>query len=308
MNCSLLARVPDYDFSWRCLLLFFIISIGAVSAAFTQESTLQNLRIQIEQLVEQVEGISAESNKLLRENKQLTDRIRTAKQDLQQGDDRLLERQLQDDLQASRELSDRIQVLDDQVYALTEASIAKQRVLVDMLNAEIERLSGEARVAKDAKTKTRILSEVLKFQEEAETYQEQMARESSELLLSLDVAPAQTDGPDDIQQKLAVLQDQQDIIRTKIGELDRQIRETSKAIDLRRNMLELLRDIRRGEEDEFDLDSNLDIARLEGEIADAESALETWRAKRESWHAKGKILSEKAAHLAQELENMLKGK
>ncbi len=193
-------------------------------------------------------------------------------------------------------------------FSITEASIAKQRVLVDMLNAEIERLSGEARVAKDAKAKTRIFSEVLKFQEEAETYQEQMARESSELLLSLDVAPAQTDGPDEIQQKLAVLQDQQDIIRTKIGELDRQIRETSKAIALRRNMLELLRDIRRGEEDEFDLDSNLDSARLEGEIADAESGLETWRAKRESWHDKDKILSEKAAHLARELENMLKGK
>ncbi len=295
-------------FSWRCLLLFCAISIEAVPAAFAQEPTLQNLRIQIEQLAAQVTGISAESNKLLRENKQLTDRIRTAKQDLQQGSDRLLERQLQDDLQASRELSDRIQALDDRIYALTEESVAKQRLLVGMLNDEIERLSGEARAAKDAKTKTRILAEVLKLQEEAETYREQMARESSELLLSLDVAPAPTDGPDEIQQKLAVLQDQQDIIRSKIEELDRQIRETSKALDLRRNMLELLRDVRRGEEDEFDLDRSLDIAELEGEIADAESALEIWRAERESWDAKEKIHGEKAVHLAQELENMLRGK
>jgi len=295
-------------FSWRYLLLFFAISIGAVPAAFAQELTLQDLRIQIERLAEQVAGISAESNKLLRENKQLTDRIRTAKQDLQQGSDRLLERQLQNDLQASRELSDRIQALDNRIYALTEESVAKQRMLVGLLNDEIERLSGEASVAKDAKTKTRILAEVLKLQEEAETYREQMARESSELLLSLDVAPAQTDGPDEIQQKLAVLQDQQDIIRSKIEELDRQIRETSKALDLRRNMLELLRDIRRGEEDEFDLDRSLDIAELEGEIADAESALEVWRAKRESWYAKEKIHGEKAVHLAQVLENMLQGK
>ena len=295
-------------FSWRCLLLFCAISIGTVPAAFTQEPTLQNLRMQIEQLAEQVAGISAESNKLLRENKQLTDRIRTAKQDLQQDSNRLLERQLQNDLQASRELSDRIQALDNRIYALTEESVAKQRTLVGLLNDEIERLSEEASVAKDAKAKTRILAEVLKLQEEAETYREQMARESSELLLSLDVAPAQTDGPDEIQQKLAVLQDQQDIIRSKIEELDRQIRETSKALDLRRNMLELLRDIRRGEEDEFDLDRNLDIAELEGEIADAESALEIWRAKRESWYAKEKIHGEKAVHLAQALENMLQGK
>ena len=167
---------------------------------------------------------------------------------------------------------------------------------------------GKPASPKTPKAKTRILAEVLKLQEEAETYQEQMARESSELLLSLDVAPAQTDGPDEIQQKLAVLQDQQDIIRSKIEELDRQIRETSKALDLRRNMLELLRDIRRGEEDEFDLGRNLDIAELEGEIADAESALEIWRAKRESWYAKEKIHGEKAVHLAQELENILQGK
>ncbi len=295
-------------FSRRCLLLFLAISIGTAAAAFTEEPPLHNLRLQIERLAQQVEGISAESNKLIRENKLLTARIRTAKQDLEQGSDRLLERQLQDDLQASRELSDGIQALDDRIYVLTEESVAKQRMLVGLLNAEIQRLFGEARVAKDAKAQTRILSEMLKFQKEAETYRDQMARESSELLLSLDVVPAQTDGPDEIQQKLAVLQDQQDIIRIKIGELDRQIRETSKALDLRRNMLELLRDIRRGEEDEFDLDRNLDIAELEGEIADTESALETWRAKRENWYAKEKIQGEKAIHLARALENMLKGK
>lgn len=295
-------------FSRRCLLLFFSLSIGAVPAAFAQEWTVQNLKIQIEQLAEQVADVSAESNELLRANKQLTDRIRTAKRDLQRGGNRLLERQLRDDLRASRALSDRIEALDDQIYALTEASIAKQRRLVAMLTAEIERLSGEARVAQDARAKARLLAEMLKLQAEAATYREQMARESSELLLSLDVAAAQTDGPEEIQQKLAVLQDQRDIIRAKIGALDRQIRETNKALDLRRNMLELLRDIRRGEDDEFDLDRTLDIAELEDEIADAESTLEIWRAKRESWYAKEKIRAENAVQLAQELENMLKGK
>ena len=54
--------------------------------------------------------------------------------------------------------------------------------------------------------------------------------------------------------------------------------------------------------------ASLDIAELEGEIADAESALEIWRAERESWYAKEKIHGEKAVHLAQELENMLQGK
>ena len=294
--------------SWRSLLPFFAISIGTVPAAFTKEPTLQDLRLEIEQLAEQIEGISAERDELLRENRQLTGRIRTAKEDLQQGGDRLLERQLQDHLQASRELSVRIQALDDRIHALTGESLARQGALVEMLNARIERLSGEARVAEDPRARARILSEILKLQEEAETHRKRMAGESSELLLSLNVAPAPTDGPDEIQQKLAVLQDQQDILRTRIEELDRQIRETGKALDLRRNMLELLRDIRRGEDDEFDLDRSLDMAELEGEIADAESALESWRAKRESWYARERIHREKAAHLTRELENLLQGK
>ena len=294
--------------SWRSLLPFFAISIGTVPAAFTKEPTLQDLRLEIEQLAEQIEGIAAERDELLRENRQLTGRIRTAKEDLQQGGDRLLERQLQDHLQASRELSVRIQALDDRIHALTGESLARQGALVEMLNARIERLSGEARVAEDPRARARILSEILKLQEEAETHRKRMAGESSELLLSLNVAPAPTDGPDEIQQKLAVLQDQQDILRTRIEELDRQIRETGKALDLRRNMLELLRDIRRGEDDEFDLDRSLDMAELEGEIADAESALESWRAKRESWYARERIHREKAAHLTRELENLLQGK
>ena len=294
--------------SWRSLLPFFAISIGTVPAAFPKEPALQDLRLEIEQLAEQIEGISAERDELLRENRQLTGRIRTAKEDLQQGGDRLLERQLQDHLQASRELSVRIQALDDRIHALTGESLARQGALVEMLNARIERLSGEARVAEDPKARARILSEILKLQEEAETHRKRMAGESSELLLSLNVAPAPTDGPDEIQQKLAVLQDQQDILRTRIEELDRQIRETGKALDLRRNMLELLRDIRRGEDDEFDLDRSLDMAELEGEIADAESALESWRAKRESWYARERIHREKAAHLTRELESLLQGK
>ena len=293
--------------SWRSLLPLLAISIGTAAAASTQEPTLQDLRLQIEQLAEQADDLSAERDELLRENQHLTDRIRTAKQDLQQGGDRLLERRLQDDLQASRQLSDRIQALDDRIHALTGESIARQRALVEMLDAEIERLSAEARVADDPRAKARILSEILEFQEEAETHRKRMARESSELLLSLNVAPAPTDGPDEIKQKLAVLQDQQDILRTRIEELDRQIRETGKALDLRRNMLELLRDIRRREDDEFDLDRNLDIAELEGEIADAESALDSWRAQRESWYAKERINGEKAEHLARELENLLQG-
>ena len=93
---------------------------------------------------------------------------------------------------------------------------------------------GQAALSKTPKTKTRILAEVLKLQEEAETYREQMARESSELLLSLDVAAPQTDGPVEIQQKLAVPPRPTGYYTDQIGELDRQIRRNSKALDLRR--------------------------------------------------------------------------
>ena len=39
---------------------------------------------------------------------------------------------------------------------------------MERLDAEIERLSGEARAAEDPRAKARILSEILRFREEAE--------------------------------------------------------------------------------------------------------------------------------------------
>ena len=100
-----------------------------------------------------------------------------------------------------------------------------------------------------------------------ETYQARISTESGELLLSLDIILTKTDGPDEIQQKLAIVQDQKDIIRAKIEQLNQQILDTQKKLDLRRNMLELLRDIRRGEEDE---------------VADREATLEIMSAKQQN--------------------------
>ena len=55
-------------------------------------------------------------------------------------------------------------------------------------------------------------------------------------------------------------------------------------------MLELLRDLRRGEEDEFDFDRSLRIAELQDEIADIEAKLEIMTAKQESWRATEKTI------------------
>jgi chromosome segregation ATPase len=287
----------------KCLHL--LILLGLPLAAFAQ-TPLPVVRAQIARIAEQLETLQSDRNQLLRENRKLTDRINATKRKLQKSGNRLIERELQNNLAASRELADRIQKLDQRIYALTEDSVSKKKELVGGLNTEIDRLSREAETAKDAKRKRQLFSQILRWQKEVETYRAQITTETNELLLGLDITLGETDGPDEIQQKLAIVQDQQDLIAAKIRRLDQQIRETRKKLSLQRNMLELLRDIRRGEDDEFDLDRNLRIAELEEDIADAEATLEIIEAKRASWQAKEKVIDEKAKRFAEEVEKFLK--
>ncbi|MCZ6678799.1 MAG: hypothetical protein O7E52_16315 [Candidatus Poribacteria bacterium] len=253
-------------------------------------------------ITQQITSAQAGRDLLLRQNKGLTDKINATKRQLQGGGNPLAELRLQNDLKASRELADRIQALDQQIYALTAQSVATKRQLVNMLTHEIERLSQAAHATENAKQARQRLDQVLQLQKEKENYQTQISTESNELLLGLDITLAGTDGPDEILQKLAIVRDQRDIIGAKIQQLDQHIQETQKNLSLRRNMLELLRDIRRGEDDEFDLDRSLRIAELQEDITDIETTLEIMGAKQESWRMREKALVKKAKQFAQEAE------
>lgn len=285
-----------------CLFFFTITLIGMSLSAVAQEPTRSALKSQIAHIAEQINGLQSEQNQLLRKNKVLTDKISRTKLKLQKGGNRLIELQLLPDLSASRELADQIQALDKRIYGLTEQSVTQKKQLVGVLNTEIERLGREADVMESAKVKTRRLELILRLQKEKETYQTQIRAESNELLLGLEISLSETDGPYEIQQKRAIVFDQRDILQTKIAQLDSIIKETKKKLSLQQSMLELLRDIRRGEDDEFDLDRNLRIAELQEDIADIEATLEIMRAKQESWHAKEKSLTEKAKRFSQEAE------
>jgi len=271
------------------------------------EPTRSALKSQITHIAQQMKDLQSEQEKLLRENEKRTDRINAVKKQLQKRSNPLVEIQLQTDLKASRTLSDQIQVLDGKIYTLTEQSIAVKKRLVNVMNTEIEVLSREADATKDAKQKRNRLSQVLRVQKEKETIQAQIRAESNELLLGLDITLVDTDGPDEIQQKLAIIQDQRDILQTKIERLDIMVKETKKKLSLFSNMLELLRDIRRGEDDEFDLDRNLRIAELQEDIAQMETTLEVLGAKKSSWQVKEKSLAQKAKQFSQEALKFLKG-
>ena len=249
--------------------------------------------------------MQARQDELLRRNKELADGINAVKQKLQKDSNLLLELRLQNDLRASREMADQVQELDKRIYGLTKQSVNLKKQLVNLLSAEIDRFSQEADATIDTKKRLQHLQRVLQLQKEKETYQAQITEESNELLLSLEVTIAEDDGPDDILQKAAIIEDQRDIIRDKGRKLDSQILNIQKNISLQRNMLELLRDIGRGEEDELDLDRSLRIAERQEEIRDMESALKVMQAKREMWRVREKSLAKKAEHFYQEAAKLL---
>jgi hypothetical protein len=274
-------------------------------STLAQTPTPSSLREQLEKIAGQIKVEQSRQDELLRRSKELTDRINAAKQKLQKSGNFLLELRLQNDLKASREISDQIQELDKRIYGLTNRSVDLKKQLVSLLSRVIDTLTREADATNDTSIRLQHLQRVLQLQKEKETYQAQITQESNELLLSLEVTIAEDDGPDDILQKAAIIEDQRDIMRAKIKKLDVQILDIQKNINLQRNMLELLRDIGRGEEDELDLDRSLRIAERQEEIRDMESAHKAMQARRDIWEARARIFTEKAKQFHKEAAELL---
>jgi len=270
-----------------------------------QTPTYSSLKNQLIQIVEQIKTVQSQQDDLLRRNKKFTDRINLSKQKLQKGSNLFLELRLQNDLTASRELADQMQGIDKKIYGLTNQSINVKKQLVNLLNAEINRLSQEADTTTNTRKRLQRLQDVIRTQKEKEAYQSQITEESNELLLSLEVIIANDDGPDDILQKVEILKDQCDIIRDKERKLDSQIQDTRKNINMQRNMLELLQDIGSSEEGKQDTDRNLRIAELYEKVTDMEVSLEVMMAKKEMWQAREKILAGKIEQFYREASKIL---
>lgn len=283
---------------------WFIVSVPL--PVFAQAPTYSSSKEQLAQIARQIKTIQTRQDDLLRRNKEITDEINAVKQKLQKGGNLILELQLQNDLKASREIADQVQKLDKEIYGLTKRSVDLKKQLVSLLSAEIDKLSQEADATTDNRKRLQLLQRVMQFQKEKEIYQAQITEESNELLLSLEVSIVEDDGPDDILQKAAIIEDQRDIIRAKERKLNNQIQNIQKKINLQRSMLELLRDIGRGEEDELDLDRSLRIAERQEEIRDMESSMKVMQAKREMWRAREKSLAKKAEHFYQEASKFLR--
>ncbi|MFC1717246.1 hypothetical protein ACFL6S_26530 [Candidatus Poribacteria bacterium] len=287
------------------LVVIVWITISMPPPVLAQTPSYSSLKEQLTQIAGQIKALQVRQDELLRRGKELTDGINAAKQKLQKDGNLLLELRLQNNLRSSREIADRVQELDKRIYSFTKRSVDLKNQLVNLLSAGIDTLSREADATTDNRKRLQHLQRVLQLQKEKENYQAQITEESNELLLSLEVTIAEDDGPDDILQKAAIIEDQRDIIRAKERKLHNQIQDTQKNINLQRNMLELLRDIGRGEEDELDLDRSLRIAERQEEIRDMEAALKVMQARRDIWEAREKALTEKAKQFYQEADKLL---
>lgn len=292
-------KIKQISFLVLVLIIFISLPISAQPTAYS------SIKEQLAQVAGQIKVLQIQQDGLLRKNKELTDEISNLKRRLQKGNNLLLERRLQNDLKESREISDQIQELDKKIYGLTNRSVNLKNQLVSLLNKDIDTLSREADAAIDSSKRLQHLQRVLQLQKEKEAYQTQIAEESNELLLSLEIIIADNDGPDDIFQKAAIIEDQCDIMRAKIYKLGSQIRDIQKNINLQQNMLELLHDIGRGAEDELDLDHSLRIAERQEEIRDMESTLKLMQARRDIWKVREETLTMKAKQFYQEAAKML---
>ena len=283
--------------------IWFAIFLSTLVSA--QMSNYSILKKQVADVTKKIAAKQSQQDDLLRKNKEYTDRINATKLKLQKDSNLLLERRLQGDLKKSRQLADEMQKLDKEIYSLTKQSVELKKRLVDLLSVEIDRLTQEANSTVNSKKKLEQIQRALELQKEKESYYSQITEESNELLLALEVTIEEDDGPDDILRKVAIVEDQQDIIRGKVRELDTQIQSIQKNIGLQRSMLELMRDIGRGEEDEMDLDRSTRIAERQEQIADMEADLQVMKAKKEMWQARDRVLAEKIEKFHQELSNLL---
>ncbi len=283
--------------------VWFVVLLSALVSA--QMSDYSILKKQVADVTKRIAAKQSQQDNLLRKNKEYTDRINATKLKLQKDNNLLLERRLQGDLKKSRQLADEMQELDKEIYSLTKQSVELKRQLVDLLSVEIDRLTQEANSTVNSKEKLGQIQRALELQQEKESYYNQITEESNELLLALEVTVEEDDGPEDILRKIAIVEDQKDIIRGKVQKLDTQIQSIQKNIGLQQSMLELMRDIGRGEEDEMDLDRSTRIAERQEQIADMEADLQVMKAKKEMWQARSKMLAEKVERFHQELSNLL---
>ena len=285
------------------LSICFAVFLSTFVSAQVPEYSI--LKKQVESVTRQILATQSHQGNLLRKSKEYTDRISNAKLRLQKDSSLLLERRLQSDLRESRALADQIQKLDRKVHDLTKQSVESKQKLVSLLNEEIDRLTQEANATVDSRKKLQKLQSALELQKEKKTYEAQITQESNELLLALEVTVTESDGPDDILRKIAIVEDQQDIIRGKVKKLTAQIQSVQKNISLQENMLELLRDIGRGEADELDLDRSTRIAERQEQIVDMKADLEVMKVKKEMWQARSKTLTEKVRQFHQEVSRLL---
>jgi hypothetical protein len=293
------SRYAGTAFFGICFAVFLSIFVSAQVPEYSIRKK------QVESVTMQILAIQSHQDSLLRKSKEYTDRISTAKLRLQKDSSLLLERRLQSDLRESRALADQIQKLDRKIHDLTKQSVELKQKLVSLLNEEIDRLTQEANVTVDSRKKLQKFQSVLELQKEKGIYEAQITQESNELLLTLDVTITEDDGPEDILRKIEIVEDQRDIMRGKMKKLSAQIQSVQKNISLQQNMLELLRDIGRGEADELDLDRSTRIAERQEQIADMASELEIMKAKQEMWEARSKTLTEKARNFHQEISKLL---
>ncbi|MBT5535760.1 hypothetical protein HOK31_22005, partial [Candidatus Poribacteria bacterium] len=258
------------------------VAVGIFAAAcslWAQSPTRGDLEGRLADIGDRVANLTQDQDALLRRSRSLANRIDDAKRDLPENGDPRSDRDLQRDLRAAQALADQLETLDVERHALTQEGVTVRQAVMLALDAEIDAIVARSDAAETTEARERILAEAIALQAERDAHATALRAQSRELLLGLDVALEDTDGPDQIAQKIGVVRDQLDIVDDRIAALSDDIRSAKEKFGLLRGMWELLQELRRGEEDELDLDRDLRAAEIEGDMSVLEDRVLVLRAR-----------------------------
>ena len=265
--------------AWATHVVAAAMLAVAVCPAWAEPSTRAEVEARLADIAVGVAQVTRAQDTLLRRSRSLATRIDAAKRDLADDSDARNDRALQRDLRAAQALADDLQALDGELNGLTQEGVVTRKALIALLDVDIAGIVARSEAASTAEERERILGGAITVQTERDTHAAALRAQSRELLLGLDVTLDDADGPEQITQKVEVVRDQLDAVEARIATLSDEIRAAQEKLDLLRGMWELLQELRRGEEDELDLDRDLRAAEIEGDMSVLEDRVLVLRAR-----------------------------
>ncbi|MBW1873443.1 MAG: hypothetical protein JRJ19_15345, partial [Deltaproteobacteria bacterium] len=230
------------------ILNIFIAGLTLLIGAFAQAQEpkaelydqISSLRLEIERLADAGREVIAQKEKMGAALESLARKIDQRKADRSQ-ESILPDFALQNMLRQSQELSETLTLMNRELNALGDARRDRFEKLDLLYGQLVEKIAKEMRAAKD-KQKTALVKNLTKLRNDRESIHKELftpARqadpmETDDLLAS--------DDPEELKERMDAVRDEQDRLRKRLAQLDKQITDTDSEMRLDREMRDFVED------------------------------------------------------------------